>query len=144
MIQAMSLERTFIIIKPDGMQKNLTGVVLQRFTQAGLRPVACKMMRLTEPLLREHYAHLADKPFFPSILSYMQQSPVMMFVLEGEQAISKGRELLGPTDSKLAPKGTIRGDFGVDKSTNVAHASDSADSARQEIARFFKPEEIFG
>lgn len=140
----MSVEQTFIIIKPDGMQKNLAGIVLQRFTQAGLRLIACKMMRLTEPLLRKHYAHLTDKPFFPSLLSYMQQSPVLMFVLEGEQAVSKVRDLLGPTDSKLAPKGTIRGDFGVDKSTNVAHASDSVDSARQEIARFFQPEEIFG
>ena len=140
----MALERTLVIIKPDGMQKNLTGVILKRFTEAGMRPIASKMMQLAEAILREHYDFLTDKPFFPDILSYMQQCPVMLWVLEGENAIAKVRELLGPTDSKLAPKGTIRGDFGVDKSTNVVHASDSPASAKKEIARFFKKEEVFG
>ena len=140
----MSLERTLVIVKPDGMQKNLTGIILQRFTEAGMRPIASKMMQLTEAILRDHYDFLTDKPFFPDILSYMQQCPVMLWVLEGENAIAKVRELLGPTDSKLALKGTIRGDFGVDKSTNVVHASDSLDSAQKEIARFFREEEVFG
>ena len=140
----MNLECTLVIVKPDGMQKNLTGIILQRFTQAGMRPIASKMMQLTEAILREHYDFLADKPFFPDILSYMQQCPVMLWVLEGENAITKVRELLGPTDSSVAPKGTIRGDFGVDKSTNVVHASDSPVSAQKEIARFFKREEVFG
>ena len=140
----MNLECTLVIVKPDGMQKNLTGIILQRFTQAGMRPIASKMMQLTEAILREHYEFLADKPFFPDILSYMQQCPVMLWVLEGENAITKVRELLGPTDSSVAPKGTIRGDFGVDKSTNVVHASDSPVSAQKEIARFFKREEVFG
>ena len=140
----MGLERTLVIVKPDGMQKNLTGVILHRFTGAGMRPVASKMMQLTEAILRDHYDFLTDKPFFPDILSYMQQCPVMLWVLEGENAITKVRELLGPTDSKLAPKGTIRGDFGVDKSTNVVHASDSPDAAKKEIARFFKKEAVFG
>ena len=140
----MGLERTLVIVKPDGMQKNLTGVILHRFTGAGMRPVASKMMQLTEAILRDHYDFLTDKPFFPDILSYMQQCPVMLWVLEGENAIAKVRELLGPTDSKLAPKGTIRGDFGVDKSTNVVHASDSPDAAKKQIARFFKKEEVFG
>ena len=140
----MDIERTLVIVKPDGMQKNLTGVILQRFTGAGMRPIASKMMQLTEAILRDHYDFLTDKPFFPDILSYMQQCPVMLWVLEGENAIAKVRKLLGPTDSKLAPKGTIRGDFGVDKSTNVVHASDSPASAKKEIARFFKGGEVFG
>ena len=127
----MNLECTLVIVKPDGMQKNLTGIILQRFTQAGMRPIASKMMQLTEAILREHYEFLADKPFFPDILSYMQQCPVMLWVLEGENAITKVRELLGPTDSSVAPKGTIRGDFGVDKSTNVVHASDSPGHKRR-------------
>lgn len=137
------LERTLVIIKPDGMQKNLAGIVLERFANAGLSLAACKMIQLTEALLREHYDFLTDKPFFPSILSFMQESPVLVAVLKGENAIEVVRRLLGPTDSSVAPKGTIRGDFGQDKMHNVVHASDSEVSAQKEIARFFKKEEIF-
>ena len=125
------------------MQKNLVGTVLERFTEAGLNLAACKMMQLNETILRSHYDFLADKPFFPSILSYMQECPVLVFVLKGENAIKTTRDLIGPTDSTIAPKGTIRGDFGKDKSRNVIHASDSTESAEKEISRFFKPEEIF-
>lgn len=131
------------MIKPDGMSKQLAGVILDRFLQQGLTLVACKMRQLNEELLRQHYDFLADKPFFPDLLRYMQECPVLMMVLQGPDAIAKIRQLLGPTDSAIAPKGTVRGDFGEDKSRNVAHASDSAESARKEIARFFKSEEIF-
>ena len=137
------IEKTLVIFKPDCMQKHLEGTVLQRFSDAGLSLVACKMIRLGEPLLRVHYDFLVDKPFFPSILEFMTESPVLVLVLKGENAIAHVRELLGPTDSKLAPKGTIRGDFGSDKSRNMVHASDSPETAAKEIARFFKEEEVF-
>lgn len=137
------LEKTLVFLKPDCMQKNVVGTVIQRFEQAGLTLAACKMMQLNDAILSEHYDFLADKPFFPSILEYMQECPVLVLVLKGEDAIATTRSLMGPTDSSIAPKGTIRGDFGKDKSRNVVHASDSPESAAKEIARFFKPEEIF-
>ena len=137
------IEKTLVILKPDCMEKNIAGTVIQRFEQAGLTLAACKMMQLNENILREHYDFLADKPFFPSILEYMQECPVLIMVLKGENAIATTRSLMGPTDSSIAPKGTIRGDFGKDKSRNVVHASDSPASAEKEIARFFKTEEIF-
>ena len=137
------IEKTLVILKPDAMQQNLAGVILGRFAKEGLTMVACKMMQLNEAILRDHYDFLVDKPFFPSILDYMQESPVLVMVLKGENAISCVRSLLGPTDSSIAPKGTIRGDFGKDKSRNVVHASDSESSAQLEIARFFKVSEIF-
>lgn len=137
------IEKTLVILKPDCMEKNITGTVIQRFEQAGLTLAACKMMQLNEAILRDHYDFLADKPFFPSILEYMQECPVLVLVLKGENAIATTRNLMGPTDSSIAPKGTIRGDFGKDKSRNVVHASDSPASAEKEIARFFKTEEVF-
>ena len=136
-------EKTLVLIKPDGMQKNISGTVLARFQKAGLRIVACKMIQLNEAILREHYDFLTEKPFFPEILSFMQEYPVLALILKGDNAIALTRELLGPTDSTIAPKGTIRGDFGENKMRNIAHASDSIESAAKEIARFFKPEEVF-
>ncbi|MCR5184215.1 MAG: nucleoside-diphosphate kinase [Opitutales bacterium] len=139
------MERTFIILKPDCMEKKLAGTVLSRFEKAGLKIVACKMQQLTDSLLREHYSHLTDKPFFGFLCDYMKKMPVIMAILEGEDAIAKVRELLGPTKSADAPAGTIRGDYG-DKSIvtfNVCHASDSPESAAAEIKRFFANNEIF-
>jgi nucleoside-diphosphate kinase len=136
-------EKTLVILKPDCMQKNLMGTVLDRFVETGLKLIACKMMPLGESLLRKHYDFLTDKPFFPDILSFMTECPVLILVLQGESAISVVRNLLGPTDSSLAPQGTIRGDFGQDKMRNIAHASDGEDAAQREIARFFKPGEVF-
>jgi nucleoside-diphosphate kinase len=137
------IERTLVILKPDCMQKNLAGTVMEKFAKAGLSLVACKMIRLQESLLREHYDFLTDKPFFPSIVSYMMECPVLVLILGGENAIAVTRDLLGPTDSSIAPKGTIRGDFGQDKSRNIAHASDSPETAVKEIARFFTKSEVF-
>jgi nucleoside-diphosphate kinase len=137
------IEKTLVILKPDCMQKNLAGTVMERFTQEGLSLIACKMMRLQESLLQKHYDFLTDKPFFPNIVSYMMECPVLVLVLSGENAVAVARGLLGPTDSSIAPKGTIRGDFGQDKSRNVAHASDSQEAAVKEIARFFTTNEIF-
>jgi nucleoside-diphosphate kinase len=139
----MALETTLILFKPDAVTKNLTGQVLSRFEGAGLKVRGIKMMKLGDAVLKEHYAHIADKPFFPSVQSFMQQSPVIALALEGENAIGRVRDLLGPTDSKAAAKGTIRGDLGVDKMTNVCHASDSQEAAAAELKRFFKADELF-
>ena len=142
-VKEMKIETTLIILKPDCIEKGLQGEVIRRFNEQKFEIVACKMMRLTEPLLREHYAHLVSLPFFPEILSFMQSKPVIVLALRGENAIARVRELLGPTDSSIAPKGTIRGDFGTDKMRNIAHASDSEDNAQKELGRFFKTEELF-
>jgi nucleoside-diphosphate kinase len=101
------------------------------------------MMHLSQDILKEHYAHVADRPFFPEIVSFMQRSPVVALALSGENAISRVRDLLGPTDSKKAPAGTIRGDFGTDMMVNMCHASDSPEAAEAEVKRFFAPGEVF-
>ena len=138
------METTLILLKPDCLLKGHCGEVLQRFEKAGFRIAGCKMMRLDSKLLREHYAHIAAKPFFGEVETFMQSNPVIAVALQAENVIEKVRALAGPTDSKKAPKGSIRGDFGVDVMVNVVHASDSLDSARVELARFFRPEELFG
>ena len=137
------MQRTFIIFKPDCMAQRHVGNVLNRFEAAGFVVVGCKMMRLTPALLREHYAHVADKPFYPEIEAFMSSRPVIAMALQGENIVQKVRDLLGPTDSRKAAKGTIRGDFGTEMMKNVVHASDSVENGQIEIARFFKAEEIF-
>lgn len=137
------MQRTLVLLKPDCVSKGLCGEVLARFEKAGLSIKGAKMMRLSSELLREHYAHLTDKPFYPSIQQFMQRTPVIALALEGDNAIEKVREMLGPTDSRKAAKGTIRGDFGEDVQLNVAHASDSAENAKAELKRFFRAEELF-
>ncbi len=136
------MERTFIICKPDAMEKRLVGTVLSRFEAAGFDIVGCKMGRLSPALLREHYAHVASKPFYPEIEAFMSSRPVVMVALQGENIVQRVRDLLGPTDSRKAPKGTIRGDFGTEMMKNVVHASDSVENAQIELARFFKAEEL--
>ena len=135
------MERTLILCKPDCMEKNLAGEVLGRFQKAGLQLVAAKMLRLTPALLDEHYAHLADKPFFPEIVSFMSSRPVLALILEGDQAVTRVRDLLGPTDSRKAPAGSIRGDLGTSNMLNIAHASDSVENAALEVKRFFRSDE---
>jgi nucleoside-diphosphate kinase len=137
------MQRTFIIFKPDCMVQNHVGNVLNRFETAGFVVVGCKMMRLTPALLRQHYAHVADKPFYPEIEAFMSSRPVIAMALQGENIVQKVRDLLGPTDSRKAAKGTIRGDFGTEMMKNVCHASDTVENAKLELARFFKPEELF-
>ena len=131
------MDKTLIIFKPDCMQKRLMGTVLSRFEAEGFSVAGCKMMQLDSELLRTHYAHIADLPFFPEIESFMASEPVVVMILQGEGVIAKVRELLGPTDSTKAPKGTIRGDYGETVMINVVHASDSPEAAEAEIARFF-------
>ena len=143
----MALETTLILFKPDAIQKNLTGTVLARFQDAGFIIRGIKMMHLSDEILAEHYSHIADKPFFPSVRGFMQETPVIALALEGEDVINQVRDLLGPTDSLAAAPGTIRGDFGHKdgdaKMRNVCHASDSPEAAEAEIKRFFKDGEVF-
>lgn len=137
------MQKTVILLKPDCIEKSLAGEVIGRFEQAGLKIKACKMIRLSDAILKEHYSHLADKPFFPEIVGFMQSTPVIALALEGDNAVARVRDLLGPTDSKAAPKGTIRGDLGTDKMRNIAHASDSAATADAELKRFFAGADVF-
>jgi nucleoside-diphosphate kinase len=137
------MEKTLIIFKPDCMEKKHVGNVLGRFEQAGFSIVGCKMTRLTPKILKEHYAHVAAMPFYPEIEKFMSSRPVIVLALQGTSVVSKVRDLLGPTDSRKAPKGTIRGDFGTEMMMNVVHASDSVENAKVELARFFKADEIF-
>lgn len=143
----MALETTLILFKPDAVKKNLTGEVLARFLKEGFTIRGIKMLALSDEILAEHYSHIADKPFFPSVRGFMQETPVIALALEGENVIGRVRDLLGPTDSTQAPAGTIRGDFGFkdteSKMRNVCHASDSPEAAEAEIKRFFKPGEVF-
>ena len=132
-----TIETTLILVKPDAVAQGLTGEVLQRLEKNGFKILNCRMLRLTPALLQEHYAHLASLPFFPEIETFMASGPVVAVALSGENAITRVRELLGPTDSTKAPKGTIRGDLGKDKMHNVLHASDSAEAAQAELKRFF-------
>jgi len=138
------MEKTLIIFKPDCLEKKRVGNVLERFENAGFKILGCKMTRLNAPLLKEHYAHIASQPYYPPLEAFMLSGPVIVMALEGEGAIAKVREMLGPTDSRKATKGTIRGDFGTDNRVNILHASDGVESACAEIARFFKPEELMG
>jgi nucleoside-diphosphate kinase len=139
----MAQETTLILFKPDCITKRLTGEVLKRFEEEGFTVRGLKMMRLGDELLKEHYAHVSDKPFFPGIVKFMQSSPVVALALSGENVISRVRDLLGPTDSAAAPKGTIRGDFGENKMVNMCHASDGPETAAGELKRFFASDEIF-
>jgi len=137
------METSLILLKPDCIAGRKAGEVLRRFEEAGFQIRGCKMLLATKELLAEHYSHLLDKPFFPEIEAFMQSTPVIALALAGDHAVEKIRALLGPTDSKKAEKGTIRGDFGVDVMVNIAHASDSPENAKIELERFFRPGELF-
>jgi nucleoside-diphosphate kinase len=139
----MAVETTLILLKPDAIEKNLSGKVLSRFEEAGFVIRGIKMMQLNDEILREHYAHVASKPFFPEIVAFMSRTPVIALALQGENVIQNVRDLLGPTNSKEAPAGTIRGDFGEDMMVNVCHASDSVEAAAAELKRFFQCGEVF-
>ena len=138
------MQRTLILLKPDCLDKQIAGQVISRFEEKDYSIIASKMIHLDEQLLLEHYAHVADLPFFPEIAGFMSSRPVLALVLEGEDVIKGIRDLLGPTDSTTAPSGTIRGDLGTDRMKNVAHASDSPESALIEINRVFEADQICG
>lgn len=137
------MQTTLLLLKPDCIAGRKVGEVTKRFEDAGFQIRGCKMFKASSALLREHYSHIADKPFFPEVESFMSSTPVIALALAGEDAVAKIRSIIGPTDSKKAEKGTIRGDFGVDVMVNIVHASDSPENAEIELKRFFKPEELF-
>jgi nucleoside-diphosphate kinase len=139
----MALERTLSIVKPDGVQKNLIGEVYRRFESAGLKIVAARMLQLTLAQAEGFYAVHRERPFFKDLVAYMCSGPVMVQVLEGENAVAKNRELMGATDPKKADKGTIRADLASSIEENVVHGSDSAENAKTEIAYFFAATDIW-
>ncbi len=138
-----TVERTLILIKPDAIARGLAGEVLGRFEKKGLKIAGMKMILLDDEILKAHYAHLADKPFFPTITEFMSRTPVIALCLEGLEAVEVCRTLCGVTNSRKAAPGTIRGDLGMSMQANLVHASDSVETAKAEVARFFKDHELF-
>lgn len=138
----MAIERTLSIVKPDGVEKNLIGDVLRRFEQAGLRIVAARMLHLTQPQAEGFYEVHRERPFYRDLVRYMTSGPVMVQVLEGDNAIERHRELMGATDPKKAAKGTIRADLATSIEENVCHGSDGPETAAREIAYFFSQSEL--
>ena len=139
----MALERTLSIIKPDAVKKNAIGQILARFEAAGLRIVAARMMHLSRAEAEGFYAVHRQRPFFPDLVEFMTSGPVLVQVLEGENAIARNRELMGATDPKKAAKGTIRADFADSIDANAVHGSDSAENARTEVSYFFPACEVY-
>jgi nucleoside-diphosphate kinase len=139
----MAVERTLSIIKPDAVRKNVIGQILARFEGAGLRIVAARMMHLSRAEAEGFYAVHRQRPFFGDLVEFMTSGPVLVQVLEGEDAIARNRELMGATDPKKAAKGTIRADFAESIDANAVHGSDGADTARVEIAYFFPACEVY-
>jgi nucleoside-diphosphate kinase len=137
------METTLVLLKPDCLADRHCGDVISRFEASGLEIVGCKMMLLADDVLAEHYAHVMDLPFYPGLKLFMRSSPVIALALSGENAVALVRDLMGPTDSRKAAKGTIRGDFGKDVMVNVVHGSDSPENASSELKRFFAESEIF-
>ena len=137
------MRRTLIIIKPDGVNRALVGRIINRFEDKGLKIVGLKMEKLQVYKLKEHYAHLTNKPFFEELLHYMSGIPCILMAIEGKDAVSVVRKLVGETCGRDALPGTIRGDFSMSTQTNLVHASENDEVAKYEIARFFKEEELF-
>lgn len=133
----MKTEQTYVMLKPDAVKRGLMGEILSRIEGKGYRFTDMKMMTLSEELLREHYAHVADQPFFPSLLKYMTEGPVLAMIVEGENAVEGVRRLMGATRFEDALAGTIRGDFASSTTENLIHGSDSPENAAVEIRRFF-------
>ena len=135
-------EKTLVLVKPDAIQRGLIGEIIGRFERKGLKLVGIKMMNLDDAVLKEHYAHLADKPFFASLSNFMKSSPVIAMCWEGLEVVSAVRLLCGITKARAAEAGSIRGDFAMSVSCNVVHASDAVDNAKKEVARFFSEEDL--
>merc|ERR1712004_702868 len=135
-------ERTFIMLKPDAVQRGLVGEIIKRFEQKGFKLVAMKMMHASEELLKEHYADLSSKALFPGLVKYMNSGPVVPMVWEGLNVVKTGRVMLGETNPAASAPGTIRGDFCIQVGRNICHGSDAPESAAKEIALWFKDEEL--
>lgn len=138
------MEKTVVLIKPDGMKKKIVGKIIDRFEQEGLELVGLKLVNLTEELLETWYEHHKDKPFFKDLSAFMRETPVVAMVLKSENAVNRVREVIGPTDSDKAPKHTIRGTHGEGVQKNVVHASDAPERAEFEIGLLFSKDEIYG
>ncbi|HWP41711.1 MAG TPA: nucleoside-diphosphate kinase [Blastocatellia bacterium] len=137
------MERTLVLIKPDAIQRGFIGRIISRFEEKGLKIVGIKFMSLSNELLNEHYAHIADKPFFPGTRAFMQSTPVIAICLEGLDSVETVRRLCGITKSREAAPGTIRGDWAMSVQANLVHASDSLETAQKEVPRFFNESELF-
>jgi len=136
------MERTFVMIKPDGVQRRLIGKILQRFEEAGLKIVAMKFLKVTQELAEKHYEIHKGKPFYESLIKYITSGPVLAMVIEGQNAIERIRKMVGATDPQKAMPGTIRGDFCQHIGRNIIHASDAKETAEKEIKLWFNNEEI--
>ena len=137
------MEKTLIIIKPGAIRRDLVGELIHRFERKGLQLSGIKMMQLDDKILDEHYSHLAGRPYFQRIKNSMMKTPVILCIWKGIDSVHIARVMTGPTNGREAPQGTIRGDYSVSMQENILHTSDSVENAKIEIARFFKPEEIF-
>ncbi len=137
------IQKTLVLLKPDALQRDLLGEVIRRFELKGLKIVGLKLIRLTDEMLTEHYAHLAEKPFFPSLKQFMMQTPVVGLVLEGLDSVESVRKIVGSTNPRNADAGTIRADLSMNVPSNLIHASDSPEAAATEVERFFKDDELF-
>ena len=140
----MATERTFAIIKPDAVAKQAAGAILQRIEESGLEIVAMKRLQMSEQLAQGFYAVHKERPFFGDLVKFMTSGPVVVVVLQADNAIQRWRDLMGPTNSNDAPAGTIRGDFGTDIEQNASHGSDAPETAKVEISYFFNATEIQG
>ena len=136
------MEKTLVLLKPSCVQRQLIGEIINRFERRGLRIAGMKLMQLDEAILREHYAHLVDRPFFPTLAASMMASPVVALALEGIDAVQVVRTMTGATNGREAAPGTIRGDYSLSNQQNIVHASDSTANAEIELKRFFRPGEI--
>jgi len=136
------MQRSLILLKPDAVHRRLIGLILQRFEQKGLRLAGLKLLQPDRALAERHYAVHKGKPFYESLLSFLTSGPTVAAVLEGREAVTVIRDMMGKTDGAKSPPGTIRGDFGISLQNNLIHGSDSADNAQVEIALWFKPEEL--
>ena len=136
------MQRTLLLVKPDGVQRGLVGRILSRFEDKGLKLAGLKIMRITPELAEKHYAPHVDKPFYPGLVAYMTSEPVIAAVIEGPRSIEVTRKLLGATFGWKAEPGTIRGDFSASTAFNLVHGSDSPESAEREIGLFFAAEEL--
>ena len=137
-------ERTFLMIKPDGVQRGLVGNIIERFEKKGFKLVALKFVWPTEELLQKHYSDLSSKPFFPGLVKYMSSGPVVPMVWEGLNVVKTGRQMLGATNPADSQPGTIRGDLCIQVGRNIIHGSDSVESANKEIALWFTEKEVVG
>jgi len=138
----MALERTLILVKPDGVQRKLIGTVISRIENKGLSIIAMKMLQVTPEISKQHYAEHVSKPFYPDLESFITSAPVVALIVEGPEAVSVMRTLMGKTNGRESAPGTIRGDFGASRQMNLIHGSDSPESAEREIGIYFTDAEI--